>query len=241
MPPRRARSRGRSGAKSKSNDQEKEDTKDQLTKNSDNQKQEIKSSNPNEKLSASQTETKNDSQNINTNKSNSEPTSQIFESIRQRNSATSRTSASRNSNANSNSASASANTSFYGSNHRSSARTGNNSSRDSPLFQDRIIEILKNSRSQSLTVDEIINKATDFKNDDGLYQNLPLDKRVRCVLQVKKVLKEVVYDENTSKWSLPTRSTDKQKNFLPKELKGVKMKELTINELWNLLKEKNIY
>lgn len=139
--------------------------------------------------------------------------------------------------------SASSSTTTSNSSYRPSTRSNTNFySRDSSSFQDKIMEILKNSKSQSLTIDEIINKATDFKDEDGLFQGSPLDRRVRCVLQIKRILKEVSFDEVTSKWSLKTKQSERQKSFyLPKELKGVKIKELTANELWNVLKEKNIY
>lgn len=141
-----------------------------------------------------------------------------------------------------NSNSSNTNSNSYSINARSSTRLGfNNNSRDSTAFQDKIIEILKSAKNQSLTIDEIVNKAKELESNEEFYPNLSLEKRVKCCLEMKKIVKEVVYDENTLKWSIQTKPIEKQKNSLPKELKGVRIREMSVNELWSLLKEKRIY
>lgn len=175
----------------------------------------------------SQKTDKNSNSNNNSNNTNSTPSSQVTDILRPRNSTNTR-------------ASANSNSFSYSSNSRPTTRSSNSNSRDS--FQEKILEILRNVKNQSLPIDEIINKATEFKDEDGLYQGLPINQRVKCVLMIKQVLNEVFFDEDTSKWCLQTKPIEKQKNYyLPKDLKGVRMKELTATELWNLLKEKYIY
>ena len=117
-----------------------------------------------------------------------------------------------------------------------------NSNENSTLFQDKILEILKNAKDQSLTLQEIIKLAAPYDGLDGIYPSCPLHQRVRLVLTIKKVVKEVEYNEITEKWSIASKQSDRERQLsLPKELKGMKIKDMSIGELWTILKEKQIY
>ncbi|KAH0791065.1 hypothetical protein GPJ56_005200 [Histomonas meleagridis] len=111
-------------------------------------------------------------------------------------------------------------------------------------FQDRVLSVLK-SHKEGMTIDGLAKLLPAYSNSDGLFSGLPLHKRIRACLASKLALQEVEYDEKSAKWFTfnKEQKTNVQKadKMLPMKLRGTKIKELSLNELWNLLKEKRIY
>jgi hypothetical protein len=66
-------------------------------------------------------------------------------------------------------------------------------------FQDRMLAVLR-SHDEGLAFDEIVELTKEFATVDGMYQNLPLEKRVKTCLTVKRVIREAYYDEKTQRW-----------------------------------------
>ena len=112
-------------------------------------------------------------------------------------------------------------------------------------FQERVANIVKESPIP-LSFDAILSASEDFKDLPGMFDELPLRSRVRAVLTAKKAACELDFDTDTQLWSkIGTASSiarrTRAEDTMPREIRGLKLKELTINDLWSILKEKGIY
>jgi hypothetical protein len=111
-------------------------------------------------------------------------------------------------------------------------------------FQDRVVALLRN-HDDGLTLNELIELTKEFALAEGMYQNLPLDKRLITCLTVKKAVHEVHFQEKQQRWRAgpprPERKKSRSEENVASLLKGVHVRELTVNELWNILKDKGIY
>jgi hypothetical protein len=112
-------------------------------------------------------------------------------------------------------------------------------------FQERMLAILR-SHDSGLTFEELVDLTRDFAHIEGLFQNLTHAKRVRGCLASKKAIHEVYFDERTQKWIAGQPKAEKSKksrsdDYYPGVLKGLHIRDISYNELWNLLKEKGIY
>jgi hypothetical protein len=113
-------------------------------------------------------------------------------------------------------------------------------------FQDRLLALVRN-REGGMTFDEVLDATRDFGNAEGSFANLPLEKRVKACLTAKKVIKEVWFDDQEQKWTTtpPAKSQRPKRSrvgeFTLASLKALHVSEMTVNEVWNLLKEKGVY
>jgi len=112
-------------------------------------------------------------------------------------------------------------------------------------FEDRIVDILRD-KPNGLLLKDIIELSKPLEGQEGLFNQLPHDRRVRACLITKKELSEV-YHRNEY-WSCfeshePTSRFDHtfSASILPDSLKGVKVADITVDQLWSMLKEKKIY
>ncbi|KAH0791887.1 hypothetical protein GPJ56_004171 [Histomonas meleagridis] len=112
-------------------------------------------------------------------------------------------------------------------------------------FQKRISTILK-THEEGMTVEELCKALKQYAGSPGMYKNLPYKKRVQACLASKLALQELDCNTDTAKWYLhkeitKNAKTESVKSVMPKALEGIKIKEMTLNKLWDLLKEKHIY
>jgi hypothetical protein len=111
-------------------------------------------------------------------------------------------------------------------------------------FQDRLVVLLRN-HDQGLSLEELFELTKEFASAEGMYQNLPHDRRLITCLTVKKAVQEVHFQEKQQRWRAGPARSERRKSrsegSVSSLLKGVHVSDLTVNELWNLLKEKGIY
>lgn len=111
-------------------------------------------------------------------------------------------------------------------------------------FQDRMLAVLR-AHEEGLTLEDLTHHCEEFADVEGNYQHLPLLERVRTCLTVKQMIKDVVWDENEQKWFAENNPTRGKKfrieDFLTTSMKGMKVKDLSVNELWSVLKDRKVY
>jgi hypothetical protein len=112
------------------------------------------------------------------------------------------------------------------------------------MFQDRIVSILQ-SHEEGLSFEELLELTKEFSNDEGSYQNLPHERRLRTCLTIKKVVREIHFNERFDKWMpgppRPQRKKGRTEDSIARLHKGICIKDLTGDELWDILKAKGIY
>jgi hypothetical protein len=112
-------------------------------------------------------------------------------------------------------------------------------------FQDKMMGIMKKQGTEGATFDELMGLCHEIEDVDGHFQGLPLKARLKAFLTSKKVIHEVSYDERTQKWAIATKTKVERKfkpdHFLPAALKGRHLREISINELWTILKDRGVY
>lgn len=113
-------------------------------------------------------------------------------------------------------------------------------------FQDFLMEILKRhgikheAQKSGMSIESITRRCKNYQMIGGAYSELPLEQRVKATLHMKKHLNEVCYNEKTQTWSLNERKpaqSNSARPYIPSILADVQMRELTVNDLWNLLKD----
>lgn len=111
-------------------------------------------------------------------------------------------------------------------------------------FQDRMLSVLR-AHGDGMTLDELVEECREFEDVEGNYQHLPLHERVRTCLTAKQVIRDVAWDENEQKWFATTSPAKPKKfrieDYLVTSMKGMKLKDLSVNELWAVLKDKKVY
>jgi hypothetical protein len=111
-------------------------------------------------------------------------------------------------------------------------------------FQDRVLSILR-LHDEGLSLDELAELTREFATADGLYPNLPLERRLRTCLTVKRVVHEAHFDEKCQKWIAgpprPERRKGRGEDGMANFIKSLHVRELTVSELWNVLRDKGIY
>ncbi|OHT04432.1 hypothetical protein TRFO_06324 [Tritrichomonas foetus] len=132
--------------------------------------------------------------------------------------------------------------SHFNSNSNSASSAMSSRRNENGYFQERLMWLIK-ELNMPMTTEEIAQHCESFKDAPGSFDNLSLLPRVKSVLAAKKVLGEVCYNEEKETWTLPKENERRNRSddLLPRELRGIRMRELTINDLWLLLKEKGIY
>jgi hypothetical protein len=113
-------------------------------------------------------------------------------------------------------------------------------------FQERMLSLLRH-HDGGMTLEEIIEATKEYAGLEGLFPNLPLAKRVKVCLTAKRAIREIWFDEKHQKWiAYGQGKNDRPKrlrtdDFSPIVMKGMHVRDLSINELWNVLKEKGVY
>jgi hypothetical protein len=111
-------------------------------------------------------------------------------------------------------------------------------------FQDRMLSIVRD-HEEGLSFDELIELTKEFASADGVYQHLPHERRLKTCLAIKKAVREIHFNEKSQKWMpgppRPERKKGRSEPSATGLLKGIHVRELTVNELWDVLKDKGIY
>jgi hypothetical protein len=111
-------------------------------------------------------------------------------------------------------------------------------------FQDRMLAVLR-LHDEGLSLEELAELTREFAAADGMYQSLPLLQRVRTCLAVKRAVHEAHFDEKLQKWlsgpPRPERRKGRGEDGMANFVKSLHVRELTVTELWNILRDKGIY
>jgi hypothetical protein len=111
-------------------------------------------------------------------------------------------------------------------------------------FQERVVSVVRN-HDEGISFDDLAELTRDLAEIDGLYQNLPHEQRLKTCLTVKKVVHEVHFNEKTQRWLAgpprPERKKGRGEDSVANVLKGVHVRDLNVNELWSILRDKGIY
>lgn len=113
-------------------------------------------------------------------------------------------------------------------------------------FPERVIDLLR-SYGDGLTLDEVVQYTQSYADADGMHQGQPLRERALKVLKVKEALQELEFDAGANKWRIRVESKrGKSRGAKGAEgpapgAGGTKITEMTVNELWYMLKEKGVY
>ena len=117
------------------------------------------------------------------------------------------------------------------------------SSQSNDLFEELIFQYLESKRVP-ITNDELIQYASTISNKPGLFNQLPLFRRLRACLIVLKHSGRIFFHPLTSSWSTIPFQEIEINSFisfdLPKKL-GIRIKDVTSFELFDILKKNNIY
>lgn len=95
-------------------------------------------------------------------------------------------------------------------------------------FENSLETYLKSSNTHSFS--EIINEAKKFKNQNGLFQSLDFERRVRAILIVFKNQGKVTVDENNV-WKYGPKESEKKEITI----KPPKYDQYSVNEIWEKL------
>lgn len=114
-----------------------------------------------------------------------------------------------------------------------------------PNFQEYIIGIIKNSEL-GLTFNQICEEAAENADMHGAFSHLPLERRIKAILRSKAASKEVYYDSRTMLWTCEEtakRFSDVQAQhsaYIPDELKDLEMSKITVNDLYQAMKNRGL-
>jgi len=112
-----------------------------------------------------------------------------------------------------------------------------------PSFEDSLIEYLSNSKLP-IRFDEIIKFAETIKDRNGSFDMLPLMQRTKACLISMKVLGKAFYDPIEQKWSSVPIQTEGKSLIVVSDIFsqfGMRIKDMSTEDLYNELKKKQIF
>ncbi|OHT10448.1 hypothetical protein TRFO_20255 [Tritrichomonas foetus] len=103
-------------------------------------------------------------------------------------------------------------------------------------FQENLYSVLKNSDSP-LRVRDLVPLCQKFGDAPGSFSDLDLKQRIKSVLIFLKELNKVSFNTEDKTWSALNKLESLKKE---NKMNGIQIKELSLSQLWNVLKMKNI-
>ena len=114
-------------------------------------------------------------------------------------------------------------------------------------FEGKLTEIIKKF-PDGILFNDIVKELESYSNSPGLFPTLPLSRRIHSILLAKKKMNMVTNDGDL--WKIETNDNQKtnrnensirrNENF-PPFLRTVRIRDLTIDELYTILKENKVY
>lgn len=106
-------------------------------------------------------------------------------------------------------------------------------------FEERILNVLRRAK-ESMDIDEITSRVLPFLSSKGLFEHIDKDRRIRACLLAMKEKGKVECDPETQKTWKYIRQVNKGKSDSDLKL-PIKIKNLTLDELWNKLVQIGVY
>lgn len=113
-------------------------------------------------------------------------------------------------------------------------------------FQHQVLSILR-KYPEGMTLEELLEECKEMDKSYGLFANVDINERIKLSLYSLKDSELVQFDEATDIW---TNVEDEKygkvrksrvDDILPIPLRGIRLKEHSIDELWDILTSKGVY